>query len=342
MMALGVGRHMVKALHWLRRRRPSPMILMYHRVARPEVDPWALSVSPAHFAEQLEVLQRRRVCLPLADLVLGLMEHRLPARALAITFDDGYADNLHEAAPALERYQVPATVFLVTGSIGSDREFWWDELERVLLHPGRLPATLALKVGGVERRWSLGEAAEHSPEQFARHRSWCGWDEPPGRRQLIFRQVYDWVRSLQPTEQDTVLDQLRAWVQTPAQARSSHRILTAAEAAELARSPMISIGAHTMTHPALPELTKDAQRREIEQSRADCEDLTGGPIHSFSYPFSATSDLTRELVARSGMLIACAGQGELVQGTADPLMLPRVPVFDWGGQELSRRLALSW
>jgi peptidoglycan/xylan/chitin deacetylase (PgdA/CDA1 family) len=339
MTVLRVGKHMSRAARWL---RPRPMILMYHRVARPEVDPWALSVSPAHFAEQLEVLRRSRVCLPLTDLVLGLKEQRLPARALAITFDDGYADNLHQAAPALERYQVPATVFLVSGVLGSDREFWWDELERILLHPGCLPATLVLKVGRVERRWSLGEAAEHSAEQFVRHRSWCGWDEPPGRRQLIFRQVYDWLRSFRPSDQDAVLDQLRAWARTPAQARSSHRILTAAEAAELARSPMISIGAHTMTHPALPELTKDAQRREIEQSSADCEDLTGAPIRSFSYPFSATSDATREMVARSGMLIACAGSGELAQGTADPLMLPRVPVFDWDGREFSRQLGLSW
>jgi peptidoglycan/xylan/chitin deacetylase (PgdA/CDA1 family) len=336
-----LGRHMGRAVRWLRR-RPKPMILMYHRVARPEVDPWALCVSPEHFAEQLEALRRRRVCLPLADFVVSLAERRLPTRAVAVTFDDGYADSLHEAAPALERYQVPATVFLATGFLGSEREFWWDELERLLLHPGRLPETLVLEIGGAERRWLLGDAAAYTTEQFARYRSWCGWDEPSAGRQLVFRQLYDLLRAPQAAEREAALDQLRVWAQTPAQARPSHRILTIAEAAELARSPTINIGAHTRMHPALPELPAAGQREEIETSKADCERLTRAPVHSFSYPFSATSKATRELVAEAGMQVACAGYGELVQGTADPLMLPRVPVYDWGAREFSRRLALSW
>lgn len=342
MTVLGVRRQMSRAGRWLRHRRPRPMILMYHRVARPKADPWALCVSPEHFAEQLEALQRRRVCLPLADFVARLTERRLPMRAVAVTFDDGYADTLYEAAPALEEHRVPATVFLATGLLGSDREFWWDELERVLLHPGGLPSTLVLKVGRVERQWSLGEAAEYSAEQFACHRSWCGWDEPLDARQLLFRQIYDWLRTLEPSEPQAVLEQLRVWAEAPAQARPSHRILTSAEAAELARSPTISIGAHTRTHPVLPDLPLAAQREEIDISKADCERLTGAPVRSFSYPFSATCKATRDLVAGAGMQVACAGSGELVQGTADPLMLPRVPVFDWGAREFSRRLALSW
>jgi peptidoglycan/xylan/chitin deacetylase (PgdA/CDA1 family) len=342
MTVLALGRHMSRAVRWLRRRRSRPMILMYHRVAQPEVDPWALCVSPGHFAQQLEVLQRCCVCLRLDDFVLSLIEGRLPTRAVAVTFDDGYADNLHEAAPALERYGVPATVFLATGFLGAQREFWWDELEYLLLHPGPLPAVLVLEVRCEERLWSLGEAAEYSAEEFARHRSWRGWEEAPGRRQVIYREIYELLRTLQPSEQEAVLDHLGAWAQIPRRARPSYRILTSSETAELARSPMVSIGAHTITHPVLPGLPEEAQRQEIERSRADCERLTGATVRSFSYPFGAKSETTRALVAKAGMLTACAGYGELVQGMSDPFALPRVPVFDWDGREFARRLALSW
>ena len=91
---------------FLRRRRPAaPVILMYHRVAAPALDPWSLSVSPRHFAEQVEALRRHRTVLSLRQLVLDLAEGRLRPGAAAITFDDGYADNLHAALP-VENWRV--------------------------------------------------------------------------------------------------------------------------------------------------------------------------------------------------------------------------------------------
>jgi peptidoglycan/xylan/chitin deacetylase (PgdA/CDA1 family) len=65
---------------------------------------------------------------------LDLLESgRLPANAAAVTFDDGYADNLKAAKPRLQRAGAPATVFIATGYVGERREFWWDELARIIL-----------------------------------------------------------------------------------------------------------------------------------------------------------------------------------------------------------------
>lgn len=93
-------------------------VLLYHRVADTDGDPLGLTVAPAHFAEQLDALGDRLTTLD--AIVAG--DH--PDGAVAVTFDDGYADNLTHAAPALDGR--PATLFVTTGWIGGDRPFWWD------------------------------------------------------------------------------------------------------------------------------------------------------------------------------------------------------------------------
>src|SRR6516225_11294141 len=126
-------RGLLRRLHQRFRRRGGPAILMYHRIATPDVDPWGLSVSPERFAAHVETLRARRTILSMDAFVARLRSRDLPHDAVALTFDDGYSDNLCQAKPILEAADVPATVFLTTGRIGTGREFWWDELARMVL-----------------------------------------------------------------------------------------------------------------------------------------------------------------------------------------------------------------
>ena len=119
---------------------------------------------------------------------------------MAITFDDGYADNLYTAKALLERYNIPATVFLTAGFIGQDREFWWDELDRLLLHPGTLPETLHLSINGRSYQWELGEAAHYSPLAYERQRSWKAWEDAPDSRQALYRSLYGLLQPLSADE----------------------------------------------------------------------------------------------------------------------------------------------
>jgi peptidoglycan/xylan/chitin deacetylase (PgdA/CDA1 family) len=106
-------------------------ILLYHRVATLPSDRWRMAVSPERFAAQLDVVAARYTPLPLGELVRRLGAGEVPPHAVALTFDDGYRDVLLAAKPALEARAIPATVFAVSGYIGSGRDFWWDVLERV-------------------------------------------------------------------------------------------------------------------------------------------------------------------------------------------------------------------
>src|SRR5690349_8339449 len=172
-MSLRRSKQVRRVVRWARHYvRPTAVILIYHRVARLDADPYALAVTPEHFSEHLEVLHKYYHPMRLDKLVEAWHARRLPHRAVAVTLDDGYYDCLQHARPLFERHQVPATVFVVSGRVVDRREFWWDELEALLLQPGELPASLRLQVGGQQHVWELGEAARYSQEQWERHRDW--------------------------------------------------------------------------------------------------------------------------------------------------------------------------
>jgi peptidoglycan/xylan/chitin deacetylase (PgdA/CDA1 family) len=115
---------------WRSRIRPGVAILGYHRVSDAKPDSLGLSVSPAHFRAQLAAISRLAQPLRLADVARSLASGHVPPRGLVLTFDDGYADNLHTALPLLEEHRIPATIFVTSGNRGG--EFWWDRLARAV------------------------------------------------------------------------------------------------------------------------------------------------------------------------------------------------------------------
>ncbi len=121
------GRRLVQ--RWSDRWRRGAFILMYHRVDEPGDDPFDIRITPERFAEQLDMLRERWRVVRLHDLAHTLADGDDVEGCVAVTFDDGYEDNLRVALPALERADVPATVFVVADELG--REFWWDRLTRL-------------------------------------------------------------------------------------------------------------------------------------------------------------------------------------------------------------------
>ncbi len=103
------------------------VVLLYHRVAVTDVDFWRMSVHPDRFAEHIDLIASTYCACTLTELVAATSTPRL---SLAVTFDDGYRDNLHVAKPLLERHGVPASVFVVSGYVDSGVNFWWDVLEQ--------------------------------------------------------------------------------------------------------------------------------------------------------------------------------------------------------------------
>ena len=341
----GVGRLRWKAhqtARWVRSRvAPGALILLYHRVADVLSDPWGLSVTPQHFAEQMAVLRQSAHPMPLQEMARALQQGKaLPRRAVAVTFDDGYADNLHEAQPILERFGVPATIFLVSGSLGCAREFWWDELDRMLLQPGRLPQTLHLAFKAERCRWSLGEAAHYALEEAQHHRSWRVEDgAPPTPRHALYLDLWTRLHPLPVAERGEILSEIRTWAALPLAGRPGNFPLSSEETLRLAESDLIELGAHTVTHAPLSMHSAEEQRREIEESKQALEERLGRPVASFSYPYGLYTPDTLSLTQEAGYAYACAVEDHSVRRGANPFALPRAVVSDEGGDAFGRWLS---
>jgi peptidoglycan/xylan/chitin deacetylase (PgdA/CDA1 family) len=321
------------------------LILVYHRIAEVSPDPWRLAVTPRHFAEHLEVLGRYARPLRLEQLVETLRQGTCPRRGAVVTFDDGYADNLHNAKALLARFDIPATVFLVSGGIGAGREFWWDELERLLLQPGALPETLRLTVNGQAYRWELGEAARYGEDACLRDRLWEAWgEEAPTSRHLLYRSLYEVLYALAEGERQRALDQLVAWAGTAPAARATHRSLSLDETRALVEGELVEVGCHTVTHAVLSALPVATQRDEIRRSKARLEAILGRPVASFAYPYGRRCDYTPETVAlvrEAGFTSACSNFAGVVTRDTERLQLPRMQIRDWDGETFARHLA-AW
>ena len=307
----GLNRIKKEIMRVRRRFVPGALILMYHRVIDLPVDPYLLAVSPDNFRKQLHYIKSTSNLMTLMELYDSLKEGKLPKRAVAITFDDGYIDVLEQAYPIMKEMQVPATVYIPSGHIGSHREFWWDDLERLLLLPDTLPDTLRLKIDGENHEWN--RSAIESREQFR-------------------SEIYTLVKPLKHDERISVLDQLAAWTGLGSNGRPEYRTMDESEIRQLSRDGSIEIGAHTVTHPALSSLSPEDQRREITTGQRALEEITGSKVQSFAYPYGDTGDFTQEtaeIVEAAGFLLAVTTVYGSVEPGDDVFQLNRCAIHNW-------------
>ena len=289
------------------------IVLMYHRIG-PDLSGGGLAVSPSHFGEHLRALRSAFHPVSLAALVRSLGHGGLPPRSVAITFDDGYLDNLVEAKPLLEHWNVPATVFVVSGYVGSGKRFWWDELEEICLG-SNLPDELELDIGGRLRKW---KSAPEQPRDF-------------------FRGLREALGPLQGRERDEMLKQL--WHLCGRMPSDFRETLSADELRQLAKGGLVEIGAHTVTHPSLTDVPSSRQVNEIRSSRLQLTEFLDQDVRLFSYPFGAYDATVASSARAAEVSCACTTIGDAVDASTDPYRLPRLHVDDCSPDELTRRIA---
>jgi peptidoglycan/xylan/chitin deacetylase (PgdA/CDA1 family) len=327
----GVKRH---ASRLLRGRRA--MVLLYHRIADEASDPFGLCVTPAHFEEHLQVIRRLGTPMALEDVVAGVRDGKVPDNAICLTFDDGYLDNYNAAAPLLEKYDIPATIFFTTGPGGRNREWWWDEIERVFFQPGELPERLEVEIGGTRHGWELGPGRPFTAAERTLYRGWHLSDAgAPTRRHRVFREVYHLVQPLSQEERSRVLDQLLAWGGTDRdQVRQERRAMTPEQARALVSRGLVTAAPHTVNHPALPSQDREVKRVEILRSKQVLEEWLDREVQGFAYPYGLYDDDTVAAVREAGLGFACSGDHGKVRRRCDLFLIPRIDVMPGNGDTL--------
>jgi peptidoglycan/xylan/chitin deacetylase (PgdA/CDA1 family) len=279
-------------------------ILIYHRVADADFDPWNIAVTPDEFERQLIALRKKTV-LPLQEFVKLHGQRTLPRDAVAITFDDGYGCNALVAAPMLESFGYPATFFVVSDAIARGEEFWWDQLEFIFHASGFNPD----KAERLLDDYIAGDSRANAQQDRTAHAAFFRLWDPLHRTSTEKRHQY--------------LHALRSQMSLKLQVRPTHRPMTSTELRSLAGNPLFEIGGHTATHPSLPALTRAQQEHEIVSGARFLAATIGKPIRSFSYPFGEWEEPTRDIVMAAGFDCALATGHRRVRSTDSSFALPR-------------------
>jgi peptidoglycan/xylan/chitin deacetylase (PgdA/CDA1 family) len=244
--------------------------------------------------------------------------------AVVITFDDGYADNLIEALPILEEAGVPATFFISTGHIGTGSELWWDALENMVFGEGNYPPHFALNDSHFGKTW-LTVSLE--------------------QRTAMYRDLHLLFMSNKPEQRTGWLHQIGEWAGERITGDAANRLLTKEELRTLANSRLVTIGAHTITHPQLSSLGEEEQRYEIIESGRQLELLIEKEVKVFAYPFGKKIDFdaaSSRICREAGYLKAAAAfPGEAHRWT-DPFRIPRHFVYNWDLDRFAFKLKRLW
>jgi peptidoglycan/xylan/chitin deacetylase (PgdA/CDA1 family) len=294
-----------------RRIRPSAsaIILRYHSVADESdgpldyIDP-GLAVSPEGFDGQMRFLRQHYCPVPLDDMVEAIARGRdLPARAVAVTFDDGYVDNYVHAFPILKRHGVPATFYITAGCVESREPLWTSRLRYYFMATRRT----RLEVEG--RTFEL---------------------EGRPARNTAFAATIARIKSAGKVRGREIFGAVEARLGVTDIAPLRRSLMTWDQIAEMGRSGM-TIGAHTLTHPNLPGLPPAEAEAEIAGSRALIEERIQGPALHFAYPngrgVSHYNDVVRDLVVKAGFLSSVTSIDGPVHPRDDVFTLKRLGVY---------------
>lgn len=282
------------------------LVLMYHRVIDdPRADPFQLGmcVSRQRFAEQLAWLTKNTHVMPLDEAVTRLLTGEpLPPRSVAITFDDGYRDNLQIAAPMLRQHGLPATIYVVTGKMADNTPFWWDQVIAMLA--GTSQQTLdALALGLPELPTTLSLSGSH-------------------RRDTCL-QLLDTLWSHNTQRIEETLTRLAAQLKPATLPWLKADRMTPTEVQALAAQGF-SIGGHTISHVDPKHLNREQLLHELGTSRESLQDLCQQPIDSFAYPGGRTSVWMPDLLAQVGFQHAVSTVRGINQAPVDRYAIARI------------------
>jgi peptidoglycan/xylan/chitin deacetylase (PgdA/CDA1 family) len=296
----GIGR-----AYELAARPVGAIILVYHSIAKDDVaefiDPLN-RLSPQVFELQMAFLSAHRRVVPLSQVVEQVVGGTSPvAGTVCITLDDGYLDNLTTAAPILQKYRLPATVFLATGYVGRGETQWADTL--YWLFKWRTVHRLTLASIGLK----------------------CSNLRSASERVAAWRQLHRHLLESEYHERVRLLDEVRAQL-GPVGHSPPRLTMNWDDVRQLTRRySFLEIGGHTRDHIDLRTHVGESAALQIKGCADDIQRELGSIPKHFSFPYARWCAQTREMVSAAGWRSAVVvGDRVRVSATTDRFAIPRV------------------
>jgi peptidoglycan/xylan/chitin deacetylase (PgdA/CDA1 family) len=290
-------------------RKNQAFILMYHRILR-TLDDGNAYVQPGMyvlsntFEQQMKVLRDRFKVISLKELLKRIKNGIDISGCCAITFDDGWIDNYVNAFPILKKYELPATIFLPTGFIGTKRSFWPEELSYILKQPEGL------------------KAAKQNIDEL----------EPLFRKFIINNNETEFLensilkfKNLPQHKRELYLHKLRLSCKY---SNSERLLMNWQEVSEMGASDLIDFGAHTDEHIILDQVSLSVAEIEIERShRVFKQHLGKYPVY-FAYPDGKFTNQLSSTLFRYHFKAAVTTQKKWVCQNIEAFKIPRIGVHE--------------
>ncbi len=294
------------------RYRKGLRILAYHRVLDNKANSFpfdedVISASSEDFYQQMKFVSRHFEVISFADLHQCELENRnWPERALIVTFDDGYRDNYTHAYPILKAFNIPATIFLVTGHIGQTKLFWWDAIAYCVKH-----TKLAAK--------DFHEISEHTLPLTDRR-----------EKEIAIQRILDWIKQVPDEVSRQFVARLPKELDVEMPENVSQGMhLSWEEVKEMAVNK-IEFGSHTVTHPILANVGEEQLEREIFESKKTIEQNLNREVLALAYPvgrITKFNNLAQKASEKHGFRYAVSyEEGVVFQERFDRYAMPRIHV----------------
>lgn len=281
------------------RSRSQPEVFMYHNITRAiehDCGPWKASLTKTTLEQQIEILSNHRTITSMDQLISYITNGtQIPDNSVVITFDDGYTDFNKHVLPVLEKYEIPATVYIPTKLMESGRAPYEFRLATALLSSSEVQ----IDVMGKKINRKLNSEADAM-----------------NTYNILRKQL----KRLRTKDRNKIISKL---------GNSSNKIgkvMTKREIQSLDKHQLITIGGHSHEHFPLAQLKTDEQIQNINKCHNRLTELLGTPPQHFSFPYGSFDDSAIRAVKNAGFKSAVTTQSRPVSARdwGRPYTIPRI------------------